>query len=74
MNINAQTKEQTIKRIEEVNSNYYKSVKASLVVADDILSGLTEEEIKLLASLPKSELTVKVGFTLWDVIKTAFGK
>ncbi len=68
------TKNTTLTNIEKSGSKYYKSQVMAFEVFNDVLNGLTDEEIVTLANMPKESLNIHVGFTLWDVIKTAFGK
>lgn len=72
--MNNTRKEVTLQNIEKSNSKYYRSNRLAHAVASDILTGLTDEEIKQLYNMGKDNLKINVGFTLWDVIKTAFGK
>lgn len=68
-NVTEETKERTVNNIAKANSKLYKSTVAAYSIVDSVLDTLTDEEIKLLASLPKEKLTVKVGFSLWDIFK-----
>lgn len=77
--VSAECKNNTVQNIEKANSKFYqaqvKTHKINNAVFSDIFAGLTDEELLALQSLGEKEINkIKTGFSLLDVIKTAFGK
>ena len=70
-------KEVVIQNIEKANSKAYRQQvtthKINTAVIDDILNGLTDEEIRQLHAMGKDKLTIKTGISLWDVAKSLIG-
>ncbi len=69
-------KDRVVKNIEKANSKAYRQQvtthKINHAVINDILNGLTDDEIRQLYSMGE-KLTIKTGVSLWDVAKSLIG-
>lgn len=79
MTVSAEFKNKVVNNIEAANSKYYQAQvmtnKINTIIFNDILDGLTEDEIISLYNLGEKKINeIKVEINLLDVIKSFFGK